>query len=86
MSRYSLLYRLLASISGLWGEGYGLVISLPVAMVGGKTCRGGSVHVPSKPGAINGMLPEQVKFLNNQIMKLRRTSQTIFKEIYAAQP
>ncbi|MEJ2477004.1 MAG: hypothetical protein P8Y40_05785, partial [Desulfobacterales bacterium] len=46
----------------------------------GETCRDGSVHVPSKPGAINGISPEQVKFLNNQIMKLQRTSQTIFKE------
>jgi hypothetical protein len=40
-----------------------LDISLPVAMVGGKTCRDGFVHVPSIPDAIIGVSPEQVKIL-----------------------
>jgi len=57
-----------------------LDISLPVAMVGGKTCCDGFVHVPSAPDAIIGISPELVKILNYQGMKLQRTSQTIFEE------
>jgi hypothetical protein len=76
----TLHYRLFASISGLWGGGIRIGYQPSRCGGWGETCRDGTVHVPSKPGAINGISPEQVKFLNNQIMKLQRTSQTIFKE------
>jgi ABC-type transporter lipoprotein component MlaA len=58
---FSCIIAYFTSISGLWGAGYGLDISLPVAMVGSKTCRDGFVHVPSTPDAIIGVSPEQVK-------------------------